>query len=103
MKHLYTSQYAALEDCAVEFGISEAMADDTHNLRIKAHEVLHDKSGGWDSNSLIASAEYTFNLSVEQLVELSRRLNLFLSNREGVPTPAIDDIIRNIEESEANA
>lgn len=101
MKHLYANSYASLNDCTVQFDMSEAMSDYTYNLRIKAHETLHNNSG-WDSKSLIASAEYTFNLSIMQIEELARRLNLFLSNQEAVK-PEIDDIIRNIEESEANA
>ena len=39
------------------------------------------------------------NLSLEQVEDLSRRLNLFLSNREKVE-PTINDIVRSIEESE---
>ena len=98
MKHLYTTQYASLFDSKVEFVVSDSMADGTHNLRFKAHEVLHDKSGGWDSESLIATAEYSFNLSIKQIEQLVDTLGAFLEQLR--PEPTINDIKRMIEESE---
>lgn len=98
MKHIYTTHYSSLYDSKVDFGVSDSMSDNTHNLRIKAHEVLRADKGGWDTETLIATAEYSFNLSISQIENLVDTLGLFLEQLR--PEPTINDIKRSIEESE---
>lgn len=98
MKHLYSTQYVSLNDSKVEFAVYDSMADGTHNLRIKAAEVLHADKGGWDTESLMATADFTFNLSVKQIESLVDTLGTFLEQLR--PEPTINDIKRMIEETE---
>lgn len=98
MKSIYTSQFNSLSSIAVEYRMSESLTD-SHNLTIKAHDALHADKGGWETNSLMTTAEFTFNMTAEQLKALAKTITEYLAT----PEPTINDIVKSIQESEVNA
>lgn len=97
--YLHQTQYLHLDRSEVSISITGNSDDSVYLGLATSMSTMDFSTENRESTHYYVTTN--INFTVEQLTELSRRLNLFLSNRE--VKPEIDDLIRNMEESEANA
>ena len=94
MKASFSNTYLSVTDLTVEYDFHE-MSDGSTTLNIETQDSLH-----MGDNALLAINKVSINMTSAQLRALSRAITQHLMTNDG---PTINDIIKSIEESEANA